>query len=222
MAASGEGIYMITGELKSKINRVWDTMWSGGISNPLSVIEQLTYLLSIKRLDELHTLKEVCVLLTPPYNFFHAVAQGHQLYFFIGGAPCQNLIMPKSEKRDRSFGPLTLIAGRRAAWAKLNIAVAIISNRTSSAIGSTASLTGLIHFRLWLKYPLGRVSLKSSMLQVCNWSPNMESRLILTITSQLRALKRSCWCCGGSHDCDNQRSLTDRQSGGQLQNPRKG
>jgi type I restriction enzyme M protein len=49
---------MITGELKSKIDRIWDTMWSGGISNPLSVIEQLTYLLFIKRLDELQTLME--------------------------------------------------------------------------------------------------------------------------------------------------------------------
>ncbi|MEA5465282.1 type I restriction-modification system subunit M [Leptothoe sp. PORK10 BA2] len=49
---------MITGELKSKVDRIWDTMWSGGISNPLSVIEQLTYLLFIKRLDELHTLGE--------------------------------------------------------------------------------------------------------------------------------------------------------------------
>jgi len=49
---------VITGELKSKIDRIWDTMWSGGISNPLSVIEQLTYLLFIKRLDELHTLRE--------------------------------------------------------------------------------------------------------------------------------------------------------------------
>jgi type I restriction enzyme M protein len=49
---------MITGELKSRIDRIWDTMWSGGISNPLSVIEQLTYLLFIKRLDELHTLQE--------------------------------------------------------------------------------------------------------------------------------------------------------------------
>ena len=49
---------MITGELKSRIDRIWDTMWSGGISNPLSVIEQLTYLLFIKRLDELHTLRE--------------------------------------------------------------------------------------------------------------------------------------------------------------------
>ena len=49
---------MITGELKAKVDNVWNTMWSGGISNPLSVIEQLTYLLFIKRLDELHTLKE--------------------------------------------------------------------------------------------------------------------------------------------------------------------
>ena len=50
---------MITGELKSKVDSIWNTMWSGGISNPLSVIEQLTYLLFIKRLDELHTLKEL-------------------------------------------------------------------------------------------------------------------------------------------------------------------
>ena len=49
---------MINGEIKSKIDRIWDTMWSGGISNPLSVIEQLTYLLFIKRLDEMHTLEE--------------------------------------------------------------------------------------------------------------------------------------------------------------------
>ena len=49
---------MITGALKSKVDSIWNTMWSGGISNPLTVIEQLTYLLFIKRLDELHTLKE--------------------------------------------------------------------------------------------------------------------------------------------------------------------
>jgi len=49
---------MITGELKSRIDRIWDAMWSAGIANPLSVIEQLTYLLFIKRLDELHTLAE--------------------------------------------------------------------------------------------------------------------------------------------------------------------
>jgi type I restriction enzyme M protein len=49
---------MIAGEIKSKVDRIWGTLWSGGISNPLTIIEQLTYLLFIKRLDELHTLKE--------------------------------------------------------------------------------------------------------------------------------------------------------------------
>ena len=49
---------MITSELKTKVDQVWNTMWSGGISNPLSVIEQLTYLLFIKGLDELHIRKE--------------------------------------------------------------------------------------------------------------------------------------------------------------------
>ncbi len=42
---------MITGELKSKIDRVWDAFWSGGISNPLEVIEQITYLLFLQRID---------------------------------------------------------------------------------------------------------------------------------------------------------------------------
>ncbi len=49
---------MITGELRSRVDRVWDAFWSGGISNPLQVIEQITYLLFIRRLDELQTLAE--------------------------------------------------------------------------------------------------------------------------------------------------------------------
>ena len=49
---------MLTGELKSQIDRIWDTFWSGGISNPLEVIEQITYLRFIRRLDDLHPLEE--------------------------------------------------------------------------------------------------------------------------------------------------------------------
>ncbi|HEY9685144.1 MAG TPA: class I SAM-dependent DNA methyltransferase [Oculatellaceae cyanobacterium] len=49
---------MITGELKSKVDGLWNAFWSGGISNPLEVIEQITYLLFIRRLDDLHTLQE--------------------------------------------------------------------------------------------------------------------------------------------------------------------
>ncbi|MEQ7737578.1 type I restriction-modification system subunit M N-terminal domain-containing protein, partial [Escherichia coli] len=39
--------------LKTKIDQLWNRFWSGGISNPLTAIEQITYLLFIKRLDEL-------------------------------------------------------------------------------------------------------------------------------------------------------------------------
>jgi type I restriction enzyme M protein len=49
---------MITGNIKSQIDRIWDSFWSGGISNPLEVIEQITYLLFLRRLDDLHTLEE--------------------------------------------------------------------------------------------------------------------------------------------------------------------
>ena len=61
---------MITGELKSKIDRVWDAFWSGGISNPLEVIEQITYLLFIRRLDDIQTLAEKKARVTgaPPEN----------------------------------------------------------------------------------------------------------------------------------------------------------
>ncbi len=49
---------MITGELRSQIDAIWNTFWTGGISNPLEVIEQITYLLFLRRLDDLHTLEE--------------------------------------------------------------------------------------------------------------------------------------------------------------------
>ena len=49
---------MLTGELRSQIDRIWDAFWTGGLSNPLTVIEQMTYLLFIKRLDELQYQKE--------------------------------------------------------------------------------------------------------------------------------------------------------------------
>ncbi len=49
---------MVTGDLKTKVDKVWNAFWNGGIANPMEVIEQITYLLFIRRLDELQTLKE--------------------------------------------------------------------------------------------------------------------------------------------------------------------
>ncbi|MBT2568566.1 SAM-dependent DNA methyltransferase [Arthrobacter sp. ISL-85] len=49
---------MITGEIKVQVDKVWNAFWTGGISNPLEVIEQITYLLFLKRLDENQTRAE--------------------------------------------------------------------------------------------------------------------------------------------------------------------
>jgi type I restriction enzyme M protein len=50
---------MLTGEIRSQIDQIWNAFWSGGISNPLEVIEQITYLLFLKRLDEQETAEEL-------------------------------------------------------------------------------------------------------------------------------------------------------------------
>lgn len=49
---------MLNSETKSKIDKLWNNFWSGGISNPLTVIEQISYLLFIKRLDDIDNAKE--------------------------------------------------------------------------------------------------------------------------------------------------------------------
>jgi type I restriction enzyme M protein len=87
---------LVTGELKSHVNKVWDAFWSGGIANPMEVIEQITYLLFIKRLDELHTREE---------NKANALGQ-----------PIENPVFPDgmddSGRRPRPYGDLR--------WSKFN------------------------------------------------------------------------------------------------------
>jgi len=43
---------MLTGEIRNKVDKIWTDMWAGGVTNPLTVIEQLTYLIFIRSLDE--------------------------------------------------------------------------------------------------------------------------------------------------------------------------
>ena len=43
---------MITGAIKNKVDKIWTDIWAGGITNPLTVIEQLTYMMFIRSLDE--------------------------------------------------------------------------------------------------------------------------------------------------------------------------
>jgi type I restriction enzyme M protein len=49
---------MITGEIRNQVDRIWDAFWSGGIANPLEVIDQITYLLFLRRLDDVQALEE--------------------------------------------------------------------------------------------------------------------------------------------------------------------
>ena len=69
---------MLTGDIRSQIDGIWNDFWSGGVSNPLSVIEQITYLLFIKRLDELHTVEErkATQLGIPNLNVFGPTSSG--------------------------------------------------------------------------------------------------------------------------------------------------
>ena len=43
---------MITGEIKTRIDTIWDTFWTGGITNSITILEQMTYLFFIKMLDD--------------------------------------------------------------------------------------------------------------------------------------------------------------------------
>jgi len=49
---------MITGALRTEVDKLWDDFWTGGLSNPLLVIEQVSYLIFLRRLDEIQSLKE--------------------------------------------------------------------------------------------------------------------------------------------------------------------
>ena len=82
---------MIVGEIKNQIDGIWNDFWAGGLSNPLSVMEQITYLLFIKRLDELQSVEE---------------AKANQL-----GTPLERRIFP--EGRDgRGDAALQKLGGR--------------------------------------------------------------------------------------------------------------
>jgi len=60
---------MITGELKSKVDKLWEMFWTGGLTNPLDVIEQITYLMFVRDLDEMdNTRKKDSLMLGLSYE----------------------------------------------------------------------------------------------------------------------------------------------------------
>lgn len=62
---------MITGELKNKVDKIWEIFWTGGLANPLDVIEQLTYLMFVRDLDKIdQTRQRESLMLSIPHNLF--------------------------------------------------------------------------------------------------------------------------------------------------------
>ena len=69
---------MLTGELKNKIDSIWEMFWTGGITNPLDVVEQMTYLMFIHDLDETDAKKaKSSMMLELPYT---SMFEGHDQY----------------------------------------------------------------------------------------------------------------------------------------------
>ena len=125
---------MITGELKNKIDRLWETFWTGGITNPLDVVEQMTYLMFIHDLDatDNQRAKESAMLGLPHKSIFAGEVQvgertipgsqlkwpvfhdfpAGQMYAVIAkqknvneiGAACESIIDVIEEQRDGKSG----------------------------------------------------------------------------------------------------------------------
>ncbi len=70
---------MITGELKNRIDGLWEVFWTGGLTNPLDVIEQMTYLMFVHDLDEADKLfpaaKQYAMVQEPPFTDRGSVAE---------------------------------------------------------------------------------------------------------------------------------------------------
>ena len=69
---------MLTGELRNKIDALWEMFWTGGVVNPLDVVEQMTYLMFIHDLDEVDARKaRSSLMLELPYT---SMFEGHNNY----------------------------------------------------------------------------------------------------------------------------------------------
>ena len=81
---------MITGVIKNKVDKIWTDIWAGGITNPLTVIEQLTYLMFIRSLDE----KELAT------EEFESMAGEKMEHIFPASAAGQSMRWSKFKDKD--------------------------------------------------------------------------------------------------------------------------
>lgn len=82
---------MITGELKNKVDKLWEMFWTGGLTNPLDVIEQITYLMFIRDLDQTdNTRQKESLMLGIPYKSIFADKE-HLKWSTLRDKPAENM-----------------------------------------------------------------------------------------------------------------------------------
>lgn len=110
---------MITGELKNKIDGIWDIFWSSGMTNPLTVIEQITYLMFIKILDDNEVRKEANAaafdmeVVDPVFDATHQCCRWHIFRHYEADAMLKNM-----NEQVFPFIKNELHAGKDTAFAK--------------------------------------------------------------------------------------------------------
>ena len=110
---------MITGELKNKIDNIWDIFWSSGMTNPLTVIEQITYLMFIKILDDNELKKEANAaafdmeVVDPTFDSEHQNCRWHVFRHYEADAMFKNMT-----EKVFPFIKEELHAGKDTAFAK--------------------------------------------------------------------------------------------------------
>lgn len=110
---------MITGELKNKIDGIWDIFWSSGMTNPLTVIEQITYLMFIKILDDNELRKEANAaafdmeVIDPIFDEAHQCCRWSKFRHFEAEAMFKNM-----NERVFPFIKNELSAGKDTAFAR--------------------------------------------------------------------------------------------------------
>lgn len=110
---------MMTGELKTKIEKIWDIFWSSGMTNPLTIVEQITYLLFVKILDDNELKKESMAaafdmeVVDPTFDAAHQNCRWHNFRHYEAEAMYQNMM-------DNVFPFIKgdLIGGKDAAYSK--------------------------------------------------------------------------------------------------------
>jgi len=97
---------LITGELKNKIDNIRQTIWNSGVSNPMTVVEQITYLMFIHSLDANENMIEQMEALDHKQrqHIFPASLIGQSI-LFLGGAPYANIMAPELKEYAEKLDP---------------------------------------------------------------------------------------------------------------------